>query len=526
MQCAYRSSYRTGSDITQNRSVARINRRLNEMRKVDASATRESAVRSLQDMDPEEQSKYDSYDTIVPDTVTGIDVPDEPPPFQTKQKYGSNSWSASDGHWPVAKSVIESCAGGSSGFASVGNKLRWKSRSRIVSQSDSKLIPPDRNFHCRQACIERHPGLCFSNDSAIYKDAIALAVNIERFCNQSIRAHYLLFTAGEDVCDVSDVSIYCDAIPVYFAEQRERRSFAPQRVVFVHCEYQRHSEVDEVVWYHIGLQEEETGGSFRFASVWTIAKQVLAWKTEAFVRVGSCRWLQSPIRDNITDAKRLVSWPAACTKIWPGVYKAPKKTHDPVLEGLIERKPVSQRRRTGKIKFAVGLPGGVDVLQQNVDETEDSEEDVGVDVIDEADIAKYSDKGSKRGGDYLQLPVPGGILHWSPKLKQLNCHCGQADHKKGNVKCKMDRQLVLASGRARPIGLMMAWLAIQTKEKADHADEKKRLASAACFHERQAGRKVFEDLAKEKSDAGELAREILKEEMTDFVDNPEPLVAR
>ena len=134
---------------------------------------------------------------------------------------------------------------------------------------------------------------------------------------------------------------------------------------------------------------------------------------------------------------------------------------------------------------------------------------------------------SRVAGDYQTLSVPGGTLHFSLTLKQVNAHCGNVDHL-GGSKCKMDRRLVGQDGaRRRPGGLLMAWLSHSCCHggKAAHDGLKKFLGKEAQRGQRCAGREALGAMAAQATEDGRKAAAILAMEQEEGGDG-EPRVAQ
>ena len=89
---------------------------------------------------------------------------------------------------------------------------------------------------------------------------------------------------------------------------------------------------------------------------------------------------------------------------------------------------------------------------------------------------------------------------------------------------KMDRRLVLASGqRRRPLGLMMAWLALDNcTTKDEHSGMNTLMGGEHYLEARQVGRAALQDIAGRNTPDGEKARELLAMEQEDGGDVAEP----
>ena len=459
------------------------------------------------------------------------------------------------------------------GLASWGSVMKKQLRGHMVSR-DNGLIPQGHKFCHRYSCGERHPGLCFTKDAAIYKSSLALARNLETRCCDDIRGKFVLVWS-----DCESVSI-----PLYFAERRARRAFAPQAVVLCHCDVLPSSESDDG-WHRVWFAET-SAFQFDFVSVWSVAKQFISvGVAQVNFTVGVRRWVKDPANDLLSSSVLLVKWSGATSKIWPGIFRWEAEKDPPELSALLKKDPPSQAKRppaasvqafvgTGpqRKKFPAPKLGddGADHLFSDFDseysgsENEDRagpEEDPAplppalLPVRGDGGLARSVGDpeplaaggaaagsagppplppppappppggpvyGSRVGAGYRVLPVPGGALHWSAHLKQLNAHC--TPHRVGSVRCKMDSTILLDGRPRKIVGALMAWLSCPCDTKADHDRLKGEVVKLPYLTERRSGRELLVAMAGQDTPEGALAKEILEED--GGVDCVEPDTAR
>ncbi len=393
----------------------------------------------------------------------------------------------------------------------------------------------------RYTCEERHPGLCYHKDRAIYTEVLKLSRRIESICTADRRAKWLFFWDQEQTV----------SMPLYFCEKRARRSFAPQAVVLAHATL---LPSDEAEWSQIWFSEL-AGGFFEFTSVWSFAKNlILAGVKDLYCSVGVRRWVHAP-GTFFSDSTLLVKWPGESRiQVWPVVVdEKDVKLDTTKIDGLLKppaetkrAKPKSAgvdawvgeraKPRKGKLK-PKAAPARDDedaaVLFEDADgEARSGSEDEVAAEPDEVPLPPPAEApppdvelggvpappppvpdrsfSSRAAGDYIVLPVPGGSLHFSPSLEQVNAHCGNPEHRRGAAKCKCDRRLKLASGnRRRPVGLLMAWLDSPCETREDHHSLKTQLAAELHFEKRASGRQLLETMAARDDADGRTAKAIL-----------------
>ena len=325
---------KSGSELV-NPQVAAINRIHNQMKKQDVAATRRAAAEAFQDMPRAEQ------DLLLEDVqrqrrpVESPDLAPQPVPAHRSK------WSPSDGEWPVSSDVILKSAG-DSGLASFGERVRKESRAHLLSKGKG-LLPGGHVFLCRCACVERHPGLCYTKDEPIYKNALKLAKNIEAFCRNDMTGKFVLCCSGDDKV----------SMPLYVAERRSRRSFAPQALVFAHCILLPSLDLG---WDRIEFSEGN-GARFDFTSVWSVAKtSLLAAVDRLFFKVGERRWV---VHDSgcFSQSELLIRWPEDCgVQLWPGRYRPPKKDMTQLSDLMRNEAPAKPKGpRSARIKSFVGV---------------------------------------------------------------------------------------------------------------------------------------------------------------------------
>ncbi len=99
--------------------------------------------------------------------------------------------------------------------------------------------------------------------------------------------------------------------------------------------------------------------------------------------------------------------------------------------------------------------------------------------------------------------------YWSATLGQLNAHCGNPAHRRGTLRCKMDRALQAGGKRRALVGLLVAWASCPCDSKEDHDRSKKDLCGEAVQPVRQEGRELLAATAAHDDARGRLAREIV-----------------
>lgn len=126
-----------------------------------------------------------------------------------------------DGTWPVAPGCVQAYAGSDCGLACIAGRMRWQNRAALVAHGGGRTIPTDMKLSHRLACHERHPGVCWSRDSGMYADVLALASAIERWVISNHAAESFLKLSTPALLGITPMI-------VYVASTRARRMFAPQ----------------------------------------------------------------------------------------------------------------------------------------------------------------------------------------------------------------------------------------------------------------------------------------------------------
>ena len=170
----------------------------------------------------------------------------------------SRAFSCGDEVWPISPEVMEEFNKGGTGYATAGYRLRWKGKDGLVASGDKNLIPHEHTFQKRFSCQQRHPGLCYSEDSDVYTSALQVAKNIEAWCTaDKLHGYARIYNPDDDSA----------AQVLYIADKRSRRTYSPQVVVFALCGT-RDAEVT--------FSESPQGNGYYFSSVWTVAKHFFA----------------------------------------------------------------------------------------------------------------------------------------------------------------------------------------------------------------------------------------------------------
>ena len=394
--------------------------------------------------------------------------------------------------------------------------------------------------------------MCFTKDAAHYREILRLARQMEGYCSGERRGKFLLIWSDPDAAAEARGEQRV-SIPVYVAERRARRPFAPQAVVFARCDVLPWEPEWQRVWF-----SESAGAHFDFASVWTLSKTIIvAGATSAFITEGVTRWVQ-PETNFLSDSFLLVKWPGQCRQVWPQLDRGAeaKKVDPPELSSLLQKAaPAPAARRIGpSVSGFVGAQGAprrrkpAAAPMPGDPEADDlfSHGDGATATEDDGPVPEGPDEGrpppppgppggapagaaggpvepppppppadydGRPGGDYEVLQLPGGgSLHFSATLKVLNAHCDCKAHR-GGPKCKMDRRLVLSDGRRRrPVGLLAAWLRHLLPTKPAHDRAKKELGKLGHRAARVADRAIVEEIAARDGADGRLARRILEAE--------------
>ncbi len=114
--------------------------------------------------------------------------------------------------------------GAKQGFICAATPLRTDHRSHVV-YSDRGDIPLDRKLVRDMSCSHAHPGLCCTDDEAIYHRVLSMADHIEHALSSSHVSQYFRFVSP----DTGTKEV------VYFARRRQRRAYAWQTHILARC---------------------------------------------------------------------------------------------------------------------------------------------------------------------------------------------------------------------------------------------------------------------------------------------------
>ena len=565
----FQSDEPSSSQLHCRADVSSVNARLNELKRLNVNATRAEALQSLANMDAVSRERYmpaqvaaEASYAFCGQRPAGSEAPSPLP------RSSPSSWAPSDGTSPMPPEVLTRVLGKESGFAFAGNKLRWAMREGVVSE-DRGLVPRTVAYRHRFACWERHPGLCYCKDRAVYTDAMALATNLENYFTAKRAGTFVLLEAfkfaltADGEVDKLNLGDHVGDMVVYHSCRRERRSFAPQKVSLALVSISRpthgYIDDDEVRATFKEKRTSKADGSqdwrstFEFVSVWSAAKLFLNFGGDVVVaRDATRRWIRTPhdSTSRFTSAQIFLRWPDACMQLWPGKYAETKaKDNEAFMNAMLERPAKRQKRPvTGGIKAVVEMPKslGGKRLAPTPDEGGELFKDFS-DKSCDSDSSEQKEPGSGdlpdeeprpppppppapallgEASDYRVLDVPGGVLRFSKRLGALNAHCGPHC---GN-KCKMDRTLVRRDGdrteRGRPVGLLMAWLQMGTTcEHAAHLLGRKSMRLRDAYAARVVGRQSLQNIARLGGPKGALAQEILDSERKADDGHDEPFVS-
>ena len=408
---------------------------------------------------------------------------------------------------------------------------------------DLGRIPEDKTFTRRLACWQKHPGLCFERDAAIYDDSLGLARNFERFFIDPVLHKY-----------VKLVTDRFDILVVYFCFQRARRPHAQVTHAFIECE-----EVIAGDRSMITTTSKPAGlyRTYKFAAVWHVAAQLLrAGAAGVHAYVGDHVWAIPK-----ESAEALVEWADVGVCLWPGVYRmprAPKPPMHPALAALLrmDREPDKPKKKnSGGIRILVGTKRNKQVAVETssseleTDETEVEEEPPPPKTIhkkhvppkkpedgessevespppkklhkkhvppkkpedgESSEVEPPPPKKPKPDGPppvpiiRIELPDGWGTIVVDVGRGHLNAECGNADH--GN-KCHCDRQNFYQGPKlGRPMGLLLAWL---RRQRGISRERHQTLKKEIDVEGRRDGRRWgegFGDLLTPAWDAEELGR--------------------
>ncbi len=116
---------------------------------------------------------------------TGVQLQSDSDIEQLTSKRQTGEWDPGDADWPVSPQVLEAFIGDNSSAVVRSTQERIDARAGLVVGSSVK-IPDDIQMKIRISCCEAHPGLCFTDDAAIYQDALLCASNLERICGAHV----------------------------------------------------------------------------------------------------------------------------------------------------------------------------------------------------------------------------------------------------------------------------------------------------------------------------------------------------
>lgn len=218
------------------------------------------------------------------------------------------------------------------GVANRMQKIRFDGRGQAFVADDAR-IPASRSFSRRLACHEAHPGLCATEDSAVYQQALTIASSLERFFVAALLNAFCLLQGVDPQIEVI----------VHFCSKRARRSYAQVTHVFLPVvlragasySLQRHPSVV---------------GTYNFMSVWGLAKMLVANSQKKITAQVLCH------RDDVNGD---VIFPTPLqthspVEVWPTVYKQ-KRQPKPAAEAIdrlaTESKNTKKKKPSGKIIY-------------------------------------------------------------------------------------------------------------------------------------------------------------------------------
>ena len=200
--CAFPARFRASqrceeSQPRSNRASGVINHLLREMKKVDPSSSRADAAKQFAGMAVDERARLEAKFEPAASSREGGDALDTVGFLTQVERDSVSTWSPSDGEYPVGLEALMDCVGRETGFASHGARVRGAKKFCPYSV-DSGKIPDGETVLHRYTCAERHPGLCWAKDAAIYVPALQLAKNLEAFCTAGRRGSFILLWSGDD----------------------------------------------------------------------------------------------------------------------------------------------------------------------------------------------------------------------------------------------------------------------------------------------------------------------------------------
>lgn len=104
--------------------------------------------------------------------------------------------------------------------------FRLRDKAFIV---DKGAIPEGEKFVLAMACHQVHPGICLTRDQAFYKDALAMAKDVEKFFDSRMVGRFFRILVKPRL----ESEPYDESVYLYFCHRRERRPHAPVNRMFV-----------------------------------------------------------------------------------------------------------------------------------------------------------------------------------------------------------------------------------------------------------------------------------------------------
>ena len=185
----------------------------------------------------------------------GVTMHDDAPPLAATPDVPL--WSSGCTEWPIDPSALEDLVGTGRGVVASSQYHRWRARTRIFMQADNTRIPP-RPLAGTCACSEAHPGLCITEDAAIYTTVMACAHNIQRYLKVADIGCCLQFATDSGVTAL-----------VQLANVRARRPKVPQMHVFLTL------SANEDITKAWGDAGDCTDSSNPYTSAWTLTRMLL-----------------------------------------------------------------------------------------------------------------------------------------------------------------------------------------------------------------------------------------------------------
>ena len=184
------------------------------------------------------------------------------------------------------------------------------------------------------ACWQVHPGLCVTEDAAIYDKCLEVARHIERYFVGDLRHNYFCLIGSQ-----ADQAIPCYMQYMYFAHSRARRRKTPVTHVFVKVARARND-----------VLTLETRGAdlLAYQTSWSLAKAALHVQTERLQAV--------KLAIERTPGRRQVCWSEELlggAEVWPAPAKRAKKVADPDEKHLKELGGVQEKPKKQKVLGAI-----------------------------------------------------------------------------------------------------------------------------------------------------------------------------